>query len=174
MLSDESLQVKTGGITRALKQMLPLALWYLQQAPGPVPSQSAPVTSTSTIPLPKATRTPRGPPNTAPSLTGARPGAGRGSRASSASRGAALTCTLLIQLRTAVKEHSAVTSYITRMPSAFRKYCLVMLRNLSPTEPQAPSEPQETHLRNRRRLSGFQRRLPARAMRPLGLAHADW
>lgn len=43
-----------------------------------------------------------------------------------------LTWMLLIQLRTARKEHSAVTSYITRIPSALRKYCLVMLRNLGP------------------------------------------
>lgn len=50
------------------------------------------------------------------------------------SRGPAHTWTLLIQFRTAVKEHSAVMSYITRIPSAFRKYCLVMLRNLSPNE----------------------------------------
>lgn len=48
------------------------------------------------------------------------------------SPGPALTWMLLIQFRTARKEHSAVTSYITRIPSAFRKYCLVMLRNLSP------------------------------------------
>lgn len=44
--------------------------------------------------------------------------------------GFALTWILLIQFRTAVKLHSAVTSYITKMPSAFRKYCFVMLRNL--------------------------------------------
>lgn len=48
------------------------------------------------------------------------------------SPGPALTWMLLIQFRTATKEHSAVMSYITRIPSAFRKYCLVMLRNLSP------------------------------------------
>lgn len=57
--------------------------------------------------------------------------------------GPALTWTLLIQLRTATKEHSAVMSYITRIPSAFRKYCLVTLRNLSPDKPKAPSEPRD-------------------------------
>lgn len=163
MLSDESLQVKMGGITRALKEMLPLALWYLV----PYHHSQHPQHLLPQFLFPRPPGPPEAP-RTPESLTGVRPGAGRGSRASSASRGAALTWTLLIQLRTAVKEHSAVTSYITRMPSAFRKYCLVMLRNLSPTEPR------ETHLRNRRRLSGFQRRLPARAMRPLGLAHTDW
>lgn len=36
-------------------------------------------------------------------------------------------------------------SYITRIPSAFRKYCLVTLRNLSPHKPKAPSEPRLGH-----------------------------
>jgi hypothetical protein len=40
------------------------------------------------------------------------------------------TWTLVIQLTTFLNEVSDVTSYIMTTPSAFRKYCFVILRNL--------------------------------------------